>query len=340
MYKPTSTAIACSLILFFLISSCIAQIDRSISDQAGLLIQSLSDEQQKEALYSFDDKNRTDWTFLPKMERRGLSLKKMNSNQKGLVNDFLKIHLSEMGYQKTKDVMALEQILREMDGTAIRDPELYFISFYGDPAENKIWGWSFEGHHVSVNFTLINGEISSSPTFLGSNPGEVKQGSQKGLRVLKLEEDLGLELINSMSASQKEKAIISESTYGEVVTRFDTQVNHLGDDGLSVGEFTSDQKQTLQKLLDVYVTYLTPELSKKRAKQIESEGLDNLVFAWAGATKMGKAHYYRIQGKTFLIECDNSQNDANHVHAVWRDFDGDFGRDLIKEHYHNSDHHH
>lgn len=303
------------------------------------LIKSFNPDQKKMAMLDFGHEDRTSWTYLPAQNRRGLPLKKMQSNQKKLVNDFLRLHLSEMGYKKTQDVIALEQILFELEGSSKRDTELYFLSFFGNPEKDHTWGWSFEGHHVSLNFTVVNGKISTSPRFLGSNPAEVRQGRQKGLRVLKSEEDLGMELINSMSNGQKKLAVISPKTYGEIVTASDSKVDHLGSKGLPVSQFNNAQKELLQKLLDVYIYYLTDELAAERKQQIDKAGLESLVFAWAGSLNKGSAHYYRIQGAEFLIEFDNSQNNANHVHTVWRDFDGDFGRDLIKEHYKNSGHH-
>ncbi|MEQ6121142.1 DUF3500 domain-containing protein [Reichenbachiella sp. MALMAid0571] len=328
------------LVLFFALSSfTFRQKPASIVEKAKSLIDSFNPEQKEKAMLDFSDADRTSWTYLPAQNRRGLPYKQMSSNQKGLVNDFVKVHLSEMGYNKTQEVIALEQVLFELEGSSKRDTELYFISFFGNPLKDKVWGWSFEGHHVSLNFTIINGKISSSPRFLGSNPGEVKEGRKKGLRVLRSEEDLGMKLINSMTEEQKNKAIISPKTYGEVVTASESKVDHLGDKGISVRDFDSSQRKTFDKLLDLYIFYLVDELANERKKAIEKAGIDNLIFAWAGSLTAGNAHYYRIQSKEFLIEFDNSQNNANHIHTVWRDFDGDFGRDLIKEHYQNSNHH-
>ena len=287
---------------------------------------------------AFDDKDRDTWTFLPAQNRRGLPFKEMKADQKELVYGFLGAHLSEMGIQKTKDVIALEQILFEMENDPKRDTEKYFISFFGNPTKDKVWAWSFEGHHVSLNYTVVNGKISSSPQFLGSNPAEVRSGSQKGMRVLKSEEDFAFELLNSFSKKQKAAALVSDKTYGEIVTRFESVAKNLGDQGVKASTFSASQKKTLIKLLDVYIFFINDDLAAKRKKQIEDNGLENLVFAWAGSTTKDKAHYYRIQGKEFLVEFDNSQNNGNHAHTVWRDFDGDFGRDLLKEHYNNTSH--
>jgi hypothetical protein len=332
-------AVAILAIMAGLLCSSFLHRHGKTTDAALRFINELSAEQKKQAMFDFADAERTTWTFLPAQNRRGLPLKQIDERQERLLFEFLGLHLSEMGYKKTKDIIGLEQVLFELEGHKKRDKELYFICFFGDPAKDKTWGWSFEGHHISLNFTIVDGHISTTPRFLGSNPAEVKQGRHKGLRVLKDEEDLGLKLIQSMNEKQQSKAIVSDKTYGEIVTAMASKVDHLGDKGLPVSKFSPDQKKLLQKLLDVYIYYMAEDLAQKRSKQINEAGIDNLIFAWAGATTRGKAHYYRIQGKTFLIEFDNSQNNANHIHTVWRDFDGDFGRDLIKEHYQTADHH-
>lgn len=327
------------LLSFYFASFTIVQAQTgTIVSRANALIASFSTGQKTKALMEFDDKDRDTWTFLPAQNRRGLPFKQMSANQKKLVYAFLRAHLSEMGLKKTQSVIALEQILFEMEKHPKRDTEKYFTSFFGNPLKDKVWAWSFEGHHVSLNYTVVNGKISSSPQFLGSNPAEVRTGSQKGMRVLKSEEDFAYELMNSFTTAQKSAAIISDKTYGEIVTRFESIAKNLGGEGVKANTFSASQKETLVKLLDVYIFFINDELAAKRKKQIEDNGLDNLVFAWAGSTDKGEAHYYRVQGKEFLVEFDNSQNNANHAHTVWRDFDGDFGRDLLKEHYKNSSH--
>ncbi|MDP4680025.1 MAG: DUF3500 domain-containing protein [Cyclobacteriaceae bacterium] len=314
------------------------QTKNGIVKNANALIATLSSDQKTLAMMSFEDKDRTTWTFLPAQNRTGLPFKKMSADQKGLVYAFLGAHLSEMGLKKTQSVIALEAILFEMEKDPKRDTEKYFISFFGTPSKDKAWAWSFEGHHVSLNYTIVNGKISSSPQFLGSNPGEVRTGSKKGMRVLKSEEDFAYELLETFNENQKSAAVISDKTYGEIVTRFESEVRNLGEDGVKVSSFNTAQKEILIKLLDVYIFFINDNLAAKRKEQIKANGLENLVFAWAGSTDKGDAHYYRIQGKEFLVEFDNSQNNANHIHSAWRDFNGDFGRDLLKEHYKNSSH--
>ncbi|MFT7162727.1 MAG: hypothetical protein ACI9GZ_003922 [Bacteroidia bacterium] len=340
MNHQINKLLATAFFLFFCLSpftSAQAQTTTIIS-RANALITSFSIGQKTKALMAFDDKDRDTWTFLPAQDRRGLPFKQMSADQKKMVYSFLRAHLSEMGLKKTQSVIALEQILFELEKHPKRDTEKYFTSFFGNPLKDKVWAWSFEGHHVSLNYTVVNGKISSSPQFLGSNPAEVRTGNQKGMRVLKSEEDFAYELLRSFTKKQKSTAIVSDKTYGEIVTRFESVAKNLGEEGVKASTFSASQKKTLIKLLDVYIFFINDELAAKRKKQIEDNGLENLVFAWAGSTEKGEAHYYRVQGKEFLVEFDNTQNDANHAHTVWRDFDGDFGKDLLKEHYKNSSH--
>ena len=175
--------------------------------------------------------------------------------------------------------------------------------------------------------------------FFGSNPGEVKQGPKKGMRIMRAEEDLGLKLVNSFNSAQKKKAIFQQDAIAEIVTRNAKQVMPLNPVGIFAKDMTQEQKTVLNQLMVAYLANMPPAVAKKRMANIVKEDMDAIEFGWAGATAPGKPHYYRVQGKTFLIEFDNTQNNANHIHTVWRDFNGDFGEDLLQEHYHHSQHH-
>ncbi len=259
--------------------------------------------------------------------------------QKQILFQLLHTSLSETGYAKTLQIMSLENVLAEMSGeTFSHDPEKYYVAFYGNPAKDSLWAWSFQGHHLSLNFTILYGKMEIAPRFMGANPATVKSGKRKGERTLAAEEDLGLELINSIH--DKQKAIFSEQSPYDIVTRNAPEVDPLEPVGIKLEELSAANQELLLKLIHEYLATMPDELAKKRAENLEKEEMDEIRFGWAGATHSGEPHYYRIQGKTFLIEFDNSQNNANHIHSVWRDFDGDFGRDFIREHYENSNHHH
>jgi len=221
----------------------------------------------------------------------------------------------------------------------VRDPEKYFTAFYGNPERDSLWAWSFEGHHISLNFTVLNDQISMAPRFFGANPAIIPAGKRKGERTLDKEEDYGLELINSMSDSQKQKALFRENAFFDITTTNAPEVDPPEPVGIEMKDLNPAQQNILVNLINEYLSAMPTDLAAKRMENLEKEEFGKIRFGWAGATNLGEPHYYRIQGKTFLVEFDNTQNNANHIHTVWRDFDGDFGRDLIREHYRTSEHH-
>ena len=221
----------------------------------------------------------------------------------------------------------------------IRDEELYFVSIFGAPGDKKAWGWRVEGHHLALNFSIVNGSIiANSPSFFGTNPGDVLEGPRKGLRVLGTEEDLGRALMVSLSASQQKSALFATNSPKEIVTSDDRKAKRPDAVGISFAQLSKDQKTQLNALIGEMVHRYRPELATADLAKIQKAGWNQVRFAWAGSTKKYEAHYYRIQGPTFLMEYANVQNNANHVHTVWRDFDGDFGEDLLKRHYEQSHH--
>ena len=305
-------------------------------------VMSLSDVQKTRAVFPFNEMNRYEWHYLPAamVGRNGVAVKDLDSMQKQKLYLLLQAFLSDEGYTRTKNIMGFEYLLKEMQpDNPIRIPENYYAAVYGDPGKDSVWGWKFSGHHVSLNFTIVNGELAFAPFFFGVFPAEVKEGPKKGLRIIKDEEDLGFELINSLNQQQKQKAIFELKAFTDIVTTNAEQVGPLKPEGVLAVDFTHDQKIILNKLIVAYLLNMPPEIAKVRMKKISAEDMNAIRFGWAGATEPGKAHYYRVQGKSFLIEFDNTQNNANHIHTVWRDFNGDFGRDLLWEHYHDTKHH-
>lgn len=334
------------LLLFFLLPVSMAaqnaDNNHSCSAKATDLINSLSDTQKKKALFPFDEMNRYDWHYVPgsMIPRTGITIKDMDSVQKINIHALLHAFLSTEGYNRTVNIMDLEYLLKELEPTNThRIPENYFVAFYGVPGKDSVWGWKFSGHHVALNFTMVKDKLAFAPFFFGANPAEVKQGSKKGLRIIKEEEDLGFELVNSLTAIQKQKGIFQLKAFSDIVTTNAQQVSTLYNVGILAKELKGEQKNILNKLIAAYLRSMQADIANKRMKRIATEDMNDIRFGWAGGTERGAPHYYCIQGKTFLIEFDNTQNNANHIHAVWRDFNGDFGKDLLKEHYHNSKHH-
>jgi hypothetical protein len=306
-----------------------------MADAANHFLAALTPEQKTKATFELKDEERQNWHFIPK-ERKGLTFKEMTPAQRHLGQALLSSGLSQRGYVKAITIMSLEQILNELEAGKgpRRDPEVYYVSIFGKPGPADTWGWRVEGHHLSVNFTLVNGQqISATPSFLGSNPGEVKDGPRKGLRVLAAEEDLGRQLAKSFDAAQRKSAISTNAAPREIITGNERKVKPLERTGLPVARMTKPQRDLLLKLVREYVFRHRPEVAEADLDKIQKAGTDKIYFAWAGGLERGEAHYYRIQGPTFLMEYDNTQNNANHIHAVWRDFENDFGEDLLRKHY-------
>jgi hypothetical protein len=312
------------------------------SAKAMVFVNSLSDVQKKKAVFPFDEMNRYEWHYFPAamVARNGIGIRELDSTQKQNLYALLQAYLSKEGYTKTKDIMGFEYLLKELEpGNSIRIPENYFVAIYGVPGKDSTWGWKFGGHHVALNFTIVNDKLAFAPFFFGVYPAEVKDGPKKGMRILKDEEDLGFELVNSLTREQKQKAIFELKAFTDIVTTNAAKVTPLKPVGIFARDMTHDQKIVLNKLIVAYLLSMPPTIAKARMKKITTEDMDSIRFGWAGGTEPGKPHYYRVQGNTFLVEFDNTQNNANHIHTVWRDFNGDFGLDLLKEHYHNSHHH-
>jgi hypothetical protein len=298
---------------------------------------SLTPDQRARATFQFQDEERLNWHYIPK-ERKGLELREMTPEQKQLAHALLAAGLSQQGYIKATTIMSLDEILRVLEhGTGPhRDPEGYFFSVFGEPSETGTWGYRIEGHHLSQNFTVVNGKVQDAPSFFGTNPAEVKSGPRKGLRVLAREEDLGRSLVQSLAPEQKKIAIVSRKAPEEILTEASRQAALKGQpSGIEASKMTAHQREIFQELLDEYCSNMPDEIAQAREEQIK-KAAGNLHFAWAGGEQPGQGHYYRIQSPSFLIEFDNTQDNANHIHSVWRDFAGDFGRDLLGEHYQTS----
>jgi len=300
---------------------------------ANAWLQSLDPAQRSQAVFTVDDSERENWHFVP-LARKGISLGAMTDAQRVLARQLLAAGLSQRGQLQVEAIIALENVLFAMSGSARRDARLYYFTIFGTPGAPAPWGWRVEGHHLSVNFTLADGRISATPFFFGANPGEVRiEHPQKGKRVLAVEEDLGRTLVKSFDASQLGTALIAGRAPDDTITGNRRQVQPLEPAGLAYAKMTQDQQVQLRALLEHYVSRLRPDMAAAELQAIASRGWELVHFAWAGSLEKGDAHYYRIQSPAFLIEYDNTQDQANHIHTTWRNFAGDFGRDLLAEHY-------
>jgi hypothetical protein len=315
--------------------------ERSASSMAGAankFLAGLTPELRQQATFPIDSAELTRWHYVPAQQfpRNGVPLRAMNETQRGLAQELLKTGLSARGYTQATTIMVdLETILKAMEnGSAMRDPEQYCFSVFGTPGAKSVWGWRVNGHHLSLHFNIGNGSVvASAPTFFGSNPAEVRvEGPKKGLRVLGDREDSARALLEALDATQRTTATIEAVAPNDIVTRTAAKVDPLSPTGLGASAMTAKQRELLMAVIETYTSSMAPDIASERLAELRKAGLEKIAFAWAGETERGKKHYYRIQGPTFLIEYDNTQNDGNHVHSVWRDFYGDFGRDLLREH--------
>ena len=307
----------------------------SMATAANSFLASLTPEQRRQATFAYDSAERLRWHFVPQFERNGLQIKGMTEPQRKLAHELLKTGLSTRGYTTYTQIMQLENILKvvEQGNGPTRDPEAYRFSIFGTPSATGTWGWRVEFHHVSLHFDVVNGTaISSTPSFAGANPAEVKDGPQKGQRTLGLLEDTARALVAALDESQRKVAIVNAVALNDIVTGNALDIKPLSPEGIKASAMTPPQRDLLMKVLDAYTALMTSEIAADRIAKVQKAGLENVAFAWAGSIERGRQHYYRVQGPTFLIEFDNTQNGGNHVHSVWRDFNGDFGRDLLREH--------
>ena len=314
-----------------------ARIDltQEMVEATNAFVSSLSVQQRNNGIYTFEDEERFNWHFIPR-DRKGVPFRSMNDSQRAAAQNVLQTFFSAKGYQRAEAVRSLESVLAEIEvnGRFDRDPELYFLTIFGTPGLDSNWALRYEGHHLAYNWTFVSGMgIASSPQFFGSNPAEVRSGEKIGTRVLSVEEDLGRDLVSALSADQKKMAILDLEVPGDIFTAAEREITRLENSGISYSDLNSRQKRMLIALIDELASMQSEVIAEARMASIRSEGLEDIKFAWIGGIERGDPHYYRVQGSGFLIEYDNTQNNANHIHLVWRDFTGDFGRDLIRMHY-------
>ena len=343
--KMTLKNIICTSLLLFLFGMLPAQ---NLLQKANTFINSLSEEVKSKTLFDLEDSERFNMNYVP-IPRKGATFHDFNEVQKIAALDLLRASLSEEGFRKSQEIMELEKVLRIIenndadkmpDGRPRRDPLNYHFSIFGTPSMDKLWGWRFEGHHLSLNFTSTHGVIgSSTPTFYGTNPGIVRSTEYKGKEVLKKEAELGFSLINSMTQEQLNTALYSDVAPGDIISLTKRKAEPVEPMGISYSDLSQIQKNTLMKLLDLYIENYESDFASGFRDKIDKAGMENLNFAWSGSLVPGKGHYFRLQGPTLLIEYDNTQNDANHVHTVVRDLTNDYGEDLLKKHY-EKDHKH
>src|SRR5688572_1467580 len=340
-----------TILLFYapgIVLSCNSQTNQSASSEmsaaANKFLQSLSVAQKAKAQFRFDHEERYNWHFTAK-SRKGIPLEELNIGQHKAAMDLLHTALSDTGFEKANSIIELEGILRSVENRpendSYRDPGKYYFSFFGNPLSDSVWGWRLEGHHISFNFSSRNNHlVSGTPGFLGANPALVLSGPDEGKQVLKDETELGFALMNAFNPKQIEKAVIDPKAPADIITGASRKAMINQPEGILYSDLNSSQQKIFLQLLSLYIHRYTRLFAVSMMQEIETAGLNNLRFAWAGSQQpgLGNPHYYRIHGPTIIIEYDNTQNNANHVHTVLRDLKNDFGGDELLEHYKRSSH--
>lgn len=301
-------------------------------------LNSLNDEQRKKTIYTLADEERYNWHYFPKSDRKGISLNELKADQKEKALALLKSCLSTTGYAKTIDIINLENVLKVLENRTdndYRNSGKYHITIFGDPQAKNSWGWRFEGHHISLSFSSTNNTlVSGTPGFLGANPAIVPSGPQKGKQTLKEETEAAFSLVHSLTSQQLQTAVSKSEPPGDIITFVSRKASIASNEGITYAAMTPSQQALFMKLVEIYVHRYTKLFADDMIREITAAGLNNLRFLWAGGRQNdGKPYYYRIQGPTIIIEFDNTQGNANHIHTVVRDLKNDFGGDALLEHY-------
>ncbi len=314
-------------------SAYVDQTGSRMATAAGRFLASLDDGQAKQATFPFDSDERLNWHFIPR-ERKGLPIKEMSPAQRSLAFGLLQTGLGASGFLKATTIMSLEQVLRDLEQGKgpVRDPERYFVTIFGKPSDGGRWGWRVEGHHLSLNFVLEDGKIvAATPAFFGANPAEVRQGPRQGLRTLADIEDRALRLLQALDDGQRSKAVLSSEAPKDIRAANTPQPPTAAAEGIAFTELNDEQRSMLRGLVESYAADMPEEVGRAWLGEIKNAGPESVRFAWYGAADRSAGHAYRVQGPTFLIEFNNTQNGANHIHSVWRNMLGDFGNAMASK---------
>ncbi|MBI4218556.1 MAG: DUF3500 domain-containing protein [Chloroflexi bacterium] len=321
-------------------SSLAPAVAKRMAAAAQGFLDSLSANQRQAAMFPFAGDERYVWAYTP-VSRNGLMLRAMTPPQRTAAFALMETAYSGTGFQTAREIIALETILHEWEEMTNepsrwpRDAEQYWFSVFGTPGSKEPWGWRAGGHHIGLHLTIVDGDLlSQMPLFFGANPAEVRHGPNKGTRTLPFEEDGARALLRALNAEQRKIAVVDPVAPADILTHnYRTAERGQPLKGLACARMTGDQRELFLKLVRHYVGRAQEDLARNQWRKFESDGLDAATFAWAGPDEKGKGHYYSIVGPRFMIEYDNTQNGANHIHSVLREFDGDWGEDLLAAHY-------
>lgn len=321
----------------------------SLLAAASDFLNSLSADQRRKAVFPVDDPERRDWSNLPYTAhpRKGISMGELSAEQRVKAHHLIQAGLSSQGYLKASGIMQLDEVLLHLSGQDKSDKPMfglryYWLSFLGEPSAEKPWGWQLDGHHLALNFAVAGKEVAFTPTFMGADPHEVRDGLHAGWRVLGAEDDKGLALMRSLRPEQQRKAMLSTNAPADVITGPGRDKALQQFEGLRFSELDADQKALLVMLVEEYVHNYRHDLAHEQMDRIRRAGWEEVYFGWAGPIGPSAPYYYRVHGPTLLIEFDNNfppgrrDGPINHVHSVFRDPQNDYGEDLLKKHYEQS----
>ncbi|MCI0549225.1 MAG: DUF3500 domain-containing protein [Candidatus Rokubacteria bacterium] len=301
---------------------------------ATAFLGALSSDQRRRAAFPFGEAERLNWHYVPR-SREGVPFKDMAPAPRAEAHELLRAGLSSVGYAKAVNIMQLEAVLRQIERLGLfHDPENYAVTIFGPPGPSAPWGWRLEGHHLSLNVTLVPGKpVAATPTFMGANPARVPSGPRQGFRTLAEEQDLALALARSLEPRLRGRLVIAGQSLGDIVSGPGRGEGLKAPAGVPLADLTESERALALRLVEVYARNMRSEIAEAEIRRAREAGLERLHFAWAGPVDPARPHYYRLHGPTLLIEYDNTQNDANHIHSVWRDPRNDFGADLLRAHY-------
>ena len=340
---------------------------RSLVDRMGDAVNNftacLAPDQKAKAVTEFSDEDRRTFWHYTQIPREGLPFEEMEFEQRRLAHQVVATGVSRTGYVAVSAIIGLETTLDMYEGWKSgswkRNPGNYYISVFGTPDSDAPWGWKFEGHHVSLNYTIVNGQIvSPTPTFFGANPADAALNGVGVLRPIGRVEDLARDLVQSLSAEQRLTAVLADTAPPDMVTMNATRVveEHTPHDqlegltadaleairytthprGLDAAVMGASQQEILNALIMEYINRMPDSIAQIESDSLDRSGLEGIHLAWAGGIEKRQGHYYRLQSDRILVEYDNTQNDANHIHSVWRNSGNDFGADLLARHYHDT----
>jgi Protein of unknown function (DUF3500) len=315
--------------------------EAAMAERVAALLESLPAEERRLAQRAFDDVERFNWHYVPRA-RAGLPIRAMGKRAGRALTDLLHYALSDAGFDKAKGIMGLEEPLGLIEGRPqYRDPRNYSVTVFGEPGCG-CWGWRIEGHHLSLNFTAVDEDVLAvAPAFWGSNPARVPDGyPMAGHRVLGRETDLAYGLIRGLEGASRERAIIAAGSLGNIITGPGREHLLQEREGLPLSAMPASLRDLALELLCTYARNLRGELAEREISRVREAGIEDVHFAWGGALESGRAHYWRLHGPITLIEFDNTQNNANHIHSVWHDLRHEFGGDLLRHHYEHGPHGH